>query len=240
MSIVRNCATRRYAYSLPEVVGGAFLDALIHKSRSLSHLRRFPPRRGGVSYHRRADTFDTFAGKSSIDCNAPRPPSTNTSARRALFQAHPANARFKVRFPSLAPPRHTPRLGNFGGRHWRSKCITFYPTWTYRFGRETPFPFPSHDLLARRQMFLWHSRGRTRISPMSTQPSDGACWHNYLAASVCAFLNSQLQIDLRSGSSPPRELAASYLGGELAVVGAADRNCVATPAVMSDGRFPAA
>ena len=157
-----------------------------------------------------------------------------------LIRQMRVSVRFKVRFPSLAPPRHTPQLGNFGGRHWRSKYVTFYPTSTYRLGRETPFPFPSHDLLARRQMSLWHSRGRTRISPMSTQPSDGACWHNYLAASVCAFLNSQLQIDLRSRSSPPRGLAASYLGGELAVAGAADRNCVATPAVMSDGRFPAA
>src|SRR6516162_8425129 len=75
------------------------------------------------------------------------------------------SARFKVRFPSLAPPRHTPRLGNLGGRRRRSKCITFYPTWTYRLGRCTPFPFPSHDLLASRQMSPCPGRGQNAHFP---------------------------------------------------------------------------
>jgi len=64
---------------------------------------------------------------------------------------------------------------------------------------------------------------------LSTSPPDGACWHKHLAASFFVFLNSLIQNDLRSKSSPPRGLAASWLGGELAVAGGADRNCIATP-----------
>jgi len=65
---------------------------------------------------------------------------------------------------------------------------------------------------------------------LSTQPPDSACWHNHLAASFFVFLNSLIHMDLCSGSSLPRGLAASWLGGEFAVAGDTDRNCVAKPA----------
>jgi hypothetical protein len=69
----------------------------------------------------------------------------------------------------------------------------------------------------------------TRLPSMglSAEPCDGACWHNHLAASLFHRLNSHSQGNLRSRSSPPRGLAASWLGGELGLAAEPERNYIA-------------
>jgi len=71
------------------------------------------------------------------------------------------------------------------------------------------------------------------IAVFPPSPPDGACWHNHLAASLFAFLNSRTLIDLRLVSSPPRGLAASWLGGELGRTSLLS-DCAAKPVVRHD------